>query len=216
MQIRLPLLFQRPSNSLVFTLFWLPYIAVYQLTNRFPLFEPSELHYSAVDRLVPYVPELMPVYLLYLPLFAWSGIRNRTDEDAARFFYATYFQLAVCATFFVLAPVRMPEGVAAVSSGWAAGFWRWFDGPNNCFPSLHAANGLLFAWFNWNRPARALHVIASLSVVVSTVFVKQHYVVDVVAGSGIFLLTLLFLARVTVGMEGRERRRVGAFAPATE
>lgn len=216
MQIYLPILFRRPANSLIFTLFWLPYIAVYQLTNRFPLFEPSQLHYGAVDRLVPYVPELMPVYLLYLPLFAWTGIRNRTDEDAARFFYATYFQLALCAAVFVLAPVRMPDGIATTSTSWGAGFWRWFDGPNNCFPSLHAANGLLFAWFNWNRPARTIHVLTSLAVVVSTVFVKQHYVVDVVAGAGVFLLTVFLLARLTIQLESPERGRVRALTPAAE
>jgi membrane-associated phospholipid phosphatase len=132
---------------------------------------------------------------------------SESADAAARFLYAAYFQLIVCATVFVLFPVRMPEDVITpISAGWATQFWRWFDGPNNCFPSLHAANGLLFMHFNWNRPARWLHTVAAGAVVVSTVLVKQHYAVDVVAGAFVYLLTRQFLSRLVLTPQHLPRR----------
>jgi membrane-associated phospholipid phosphatase len=184
-------------------------VAIYQLSNRFPLFSPHELSYGAIDQAVPFVPVFMAIYLLYFPLFWWTGIRSETDEAAVRFVYAAYFQLFVCALIFIMCPVRMPAGLFpdAAVAGWGASFWYWFDGPNNCLPSLHAANGLLFLHFNWNRPARWIHSAIAIGIVVSTVFVKQHYVVDVVAGAGVYLVSAAALSRVRID---RSRVVIGA------
>jgi membrane-associated phospholipid phosphatase len=151
--------------------------------------------------MIPFVPSVMPFYLMYFPLFWWTGIRSQNDEEAVRITYAAYFQLIVCASIFVAYPVHMPHAFFpdAASAGWGASFWYWFDGPNNCFPSLHAANGLLFLHFNWNRPARLIHSAIALGIVLSTVFVKQHYVIDIVAGGAVYLLSVAVLARVQIG-----------------
>jgi len=200
MRIRLPLLFQRPKNPLKYLVYFVPYVAVYELTNRFPVFAPRELGYGAIDQWLPFVPVFMLVYLLYFPLFWWTGIRSESDVAATRITYAAYFQLVVAAVVFVVFPVRMPQEFLPVtaSAGWGASLWHWFDGPNNCLPSLHAANGLLFLQFNWNRPARLVHSILSIGVVVSTVFVKQHYVIDVAAGALLYVITALLLSRLTI------------------
>ncbi len=54
--IRLPLLFHRPRNPLWYLVLWVPYIAIYQLSNRFPLLEPHQLPMTALDRAVPFLP----------------------------------------------------------------------------------------------------------------------------------------------------------------
>jgi hypothetical protein len=199
-QIRLPVIFRRPRNPLFYIGAWLPYIFVYQATNRFPIIEPRELPYTSVDVLVPFVPALMPLYLLYFPLYWWTAVRSETDEVAMRLFYASYFQLGICALFFVFFPICMPSGVIPTSEagGWADAAWRWFDGPNNCFPSLHAANGLLLLHFNWTRSKRWMHTAVAAGVVMSTVLVKQHYVVDVIAGAAVYGAAAVFLARLHI------------------
>ena len=58
------------------------------------------------------------------------------------------------------------------------------DQPYNDFPSLHASLSTIFA-IHWLRVDRRLGVpiaVWAALIVVSTVFVKQHYVPDVVAG----------------------------------
>jgi len=198
--IRLPLLFRRPRNPLWYLVLWVPYIVLYQLSNRFPLGQPHQLPMTAIDRAIPFVPTLLPVYLAYLPLYWWTGIRSEDDERANRFFYASYFQMLVCLPLFVPAPVQMPRELfyGPVTLGWADTFWNWFDGPGNCLPSLHAANCLLFMHFNRTRRAPVFHGALAAGVIASTLLVKQHYAVDLVAGALVYAVTKAFLRRVEI------------------
>lgn len=206
--IRLPSLLQMPRSwavRLLYGLLWLPYIAIYQLVNRFPVFEPTSLPLSIADRMIPFLPSMLPVYVCYLPFYWWTGARSEDDETLNRFFYASHFQLLVCCVVWVLFPVTMPreEFYSVASYSWADTFWRWFDAPNNCLPSLHTANCLLFARFNWNRPQRWLHVAISSTIIASTVLVKQHYVLDLFAGAIVYGLAVAFLSQVTVEATNR-------------
>jgi membrane-associated phospholipid phosphatase len=201
--IRLPAILRtprRPTTWLLYIFVFAPYILVYQLVNRFPIFQPEELPFSTIDQLIPFMPVLLPLYVLYLPFFWWTGVRSEDDSTLNRFFYATHLQLILCATIWLLYPVRMPRELfyMAESYGWADTFWRWFDDPNNCFPSLHAANGLLFIHFNWRRPLRWFHTAVGVGIILSTVFVKQHYVIDVAAGGIVYLIALGFLSKLQV------------------
>lgn len=196
--IRLPILLRRQDHKLVYGLLWLPYILLYQLVNRVPIFEPSVLPMSALDRAIPFVPGLLPVYVSYIPFYWWTVARSEDDETATRILYATHLQLFLAVIVWVLFPVSMPRDLfyREAAYGWADAFWRWFDAPNNCLPSLHAANGLLFILFNWKRPGRVLHTLIAVAIIASTVFVKQHYVVDLVGGALLFLVARLFLERL--------------------
>lgn len=179
---------------------WTPYIAVYQVVNRFPVFEPQELPLGVLDQTVPFMPALLPVYVAYLPMYWWTVRRSESDERLNRIFYVTHLQLAISVAFFVLYPVRMPRDLYYQGAvyNWADVFWRWFDAPNNCFPSLHASNCATFIWFNWRRPWWVLHTIVALAIIASAVLVKQHYVVDIVAGVAVFAVTCWIMARIAI------------------
>ena len=198
--IRLPMALRLPRHRLMFLVLWLPYIGLYQLINRFPVFAPTELPMTALDRAAPFLPELLPLYVAYIPLFWWTLARSENEVVANRIFYATHLQLLLCAAVWILFPVTMAREhfYLAASYNWADTFWRWFDAPNNCLPSLHAANGLLFIQFNWHRPARWLHTAVAIAIIVSTVLVKQHYVVDLVAGALVYAVAAAFLRRLVL------------------
>jgi membrane-associated phospholipid phosphatase len=188
----------------MYFVYWGPFIALYQITNRWPLREPMELSFTALDRAIPFVPELLPVYVAYIPFYWWTIARSEDDRQLNRMFYAAHLQLLLSVPFFVLFPVRMPveQFYPAVPLGWADAAWRWFDVPNNCFPSLHVSNSLLLIHFNWRRPHRILYAAGSVAIIASTVLVKQHYVVDVLGGAGVYLLSRVVLARLVVSADG--------------
>jgi membrane-associated phospholipid phosphatase len=187
----------------MYWVYWAPFIAVYQATNRWPLVPPVELPMTWIDRAVPFVPALIPLYVAYLPLYWTTAIRSEDDVQANRLFYAAYLQLLVSLPFFLLYPIQMPREVfyAPEAYGWADAFWRWFDAPNNCFPSLHVSNCLLLAHFNWRRRLRWLFVPVSVAVIASTVLVKQHYAVDLLGGAAVYLVSVGFLRRLELGPE---------------
>jgi len=198
--VRVPALIRRYANPAGYVLAWAPSIAAYQLSNRFPLRPPIELPFGMIDQLIPFVPALLPLYVAYLPFYFWTVARSRTDLEVNRIFYGTHIQLLLSLPFFILLPVTMPRDLfyGPATYGWADAFWRWFDAPNNCFPSLHVSNCLLLLQVNWSRPQRYLHSAIALGVIASTVLVKQHYVVDVLGGIVVYLLARWALTRIRI------------------
>jgi membrane-associated phospholipid phosphatase len=184
----------------MYWVYWAPFILTYQVVNRWPIVDPIELPFTWADRLIPFVSALLPVYVAYIPFYWLTVWRSQSDVELNRIFYAAHLQLLISLPFFILLPVRMPRDLfySPAVYGWTDAFWRWFDAPNNCFPSLHVSNCLLLAQFNWSRPRAWIFVPASLTIIASTVFVKQHYAVDLLGGGAVYLLSRWFLRRLEI------------------
>ena len=86
MTVTLPPLVRWSPNPLRYLGHWLPFILTYQVGNRWPLVAPRELPFTAADRLIPFVPELLPVYVAYLPFYWWTVTRARTDREVNELF----------------------------------------------------------------------------------------------------------------------------------
>lgn len=66
------------------------------------------------------------------------------------------------------------------------------DTSHNCFPSLHAATTatIVYTWYRycrvkpgfWTRAASLLSCVIGTGVILSTLFVRQHYIADEIAG----------------------------------
>lgn len=195
MKFHLPPIIRAFRTKTAYLLVWAPYIALYQLINHNPVVEPVEFGLNRLDRLIPFVPELLVVYVAYIPFYWWTVARSENDREANRIFYVTHLQLLLSLPFFILYPVRMQRELfyGPEILGWADAFWRWFDAPNNCFPSLHVSNCLMLIVFNWQRRWRWTHTLVAALIIASTVVVKQHYVVDLAGGAGVFALSWYFL-----------------------
>jgi membrane-associated phospholipid phosphatase len=199
-RIVLPPLIRRYRWTFTYLLAWAPYIAVYQITNRWLLREPMVLPFTALDEGIPFVPALLPIYVAYIPFFLWTLGRSEDDDAANRIFYATHFELLLSVPFFVLVPVAMPRELfyGPELYGWADAFWRWFDAPHNCFPSLHTSNCLMLIHFNRTRRGRIPATLAAVAIIASTLFVKQHYAVDLLGGVLVYVAARMFLGRLEI------------------
>jgi membrane-associated phospholipid phosphatase len=142
----------------------------------------------ALDRVVPLAPAWALVYgalylfLILLPLFV---VRQ---EELIRRTLWTYLAVWITAyVCFFLYPTAAPRPAGVAGSGfavWGLRFLYEADPPYNCFPSLHVAHSCVSALASL-RVHRGLGLIASVCaalVGVSTLFTKQHYVLDVIAG----------------------------------
>ena len=70
--------------------------------------------------------------------------------------------------------------------------------PRDAFPSLHTANAvtLLLVTFRHDRVAFAVCLVPCLALVFATVYLRFHYVVDVLAGAALAVLWQLFVPRL--------------------
>lgn len=100
--------------------------------------------------------------------------------------------------FFLFLPVKMARPEMDVASGVSELVVRVIflvDQPLNVFPSLHVAYPFLGALLLWNFKRGWSYVFFSLAIatMVAVVFVKQHYILDVIGG----LLTAILVFRTT-------------------
>jgi membrane-associated phospholipid phosphatase len=137
------------------------------------------------------------VFLIMLPIFV---VRNyellRNTMRAYLLIWITAY-----AFFFVIYPTvaPRPEYVSGEGFGmWGLGALYGADPPYNCFPSLHVAHSFVSA----SACSRVHHrlgvaaIFCAAIVALSTLFTKQHYVLDVVTGVALaWLAYVLFLRR---------------------
>lgn len=156
-----------------------------------------------LDRVWPLVPVWAIVYgalylfLILLPIFV---VRS---QDLIRRTVHAYLLIWITAygCFFFAYPTTAPRPDLVSGEGFAVWGLRALysaDPPYNCFPSLHVAHSLVSA-LAVSRVHRRLGMIALLCatlVALSTLFTKQHYVLDVVAGAALAGVAYgIFLAR---------------------
>jgi len=158
---------------------------------------------TALDNLIPFVPEWAIFYLyLFYPLsaltMAWFAIADYKRGYALAFSLILINLAAdlVYALFPVTTDIYRRELFAHPIAGnfFASAMYAHYaqDPSFNCFPSLHAAVATIcfYAWYRYARLTRRGVVrgiavgmlVVGIGVVLSTLFVKQHYIADEIAG----------------------------------
>jgi membrane-associated phospholipid phosphatase len=142
----------------------------------------------AVDRLLPVAPTWALIYgalyafLIVLPVFV-----VQQHELIRRTVWAYLTVWIVAYVCFLAYPTVAPRPETVTGSGFAVWGLRFLydaDPPYNCFPSLHVAHSFVSA-LACLRVHRGLGLVATACaalVALSTLFTKQHYVVDLLAG----------------------------------
>ena len=176
-------------------LYFAPFLLIggfYFVTQLFPL------TYHAVhlpfDDAIPFLPIFVVPYLLwylYVPLpmvFAFFKDQRLLRRQALALFPG----MAASLLFFLLYPTRIDFRPAAQGAGVFRALCRLiyrFDRPVNVLPSLHCYEALSIhlstfrSRFGGKHPAlRAASAVLVLLICLSTVFIKQHSAVDLVAG----------------------------------
>jgi membrane-associated phospholipid phosphatase len=181
------------------------YLVIGELTRSRTAHTPA----MAVDRLVPLQPEWMLVYgSLYVFVACLPALVVR---QGALFRRATQAYLAVMMISYLgflwyptVAP--RPDIVAADDfAAWSLRGLYGIDPPHGCFPSLHVAYSFVSA-LTCYRVHRGVGIAAAMwaaLIGVSTLFVKQHYAIDVIAG------VLLAWAAYVIFLQRFPREEVG-------
>lgn len=162
----------------------------------------------ALDRLLPLAPVWALVYgalyafLIVLPVFV---VHQQELIRRTVWAYLTVW-IAAYAVFLLYPTVASrPETVTGTGFAvWGLRFLYEADPPYNCFPSLHVAHSFVsaLACFRMHRTLGIVAMSCASLVALSTLFTKQHYVADLVAG--IFLA----LAAYAVFLRGYARADV--------
>jgi membrane-associated phospholipid phosphatase len=141
-----------------------------------------------LDRMVPLQPAWAVIYLSYFIFPFLPVLVVRQEEQIRRTFLAWLLVWITGYVVFLLYPTILPR---PASGEIGDGFFAWFlrgiydaDPPRNCFPCLHVATPFVAA-LSCYRVHRGVGLAAGLwasLIALSTLFTKQHYVADIIAG----------------------------------
>lgn len=182
---------------------------------------------SSLDAYIPFCEYFIVPYLLWFPyIIAAIVFFIFTDKDE---YYRLCGILITGMTLFLLISTLWPNGVALRPDISTLGRDNFFldlvsglhkaDTSTNVFPSLHAFNSLVVCFALCTSARLRKHYVikagtVTLTVLIclSTVYLKQHSVLDIVGALVLFLV----LTPVFYGIFAYRRRRNSAADPATD
>ena len=174
------------------------YFVIGDLTRGQPTYVPE----VALDRAVSLQPAWMIVYgSLYVFAVLLPLLVVRQQELFRRAMQAYLMVMIVSYVGFLLYPTAAPRPAEVLGAGFSAWSLRLaysLDPPHGCFPSLHVAYSCVSALtcYRVHRGVGAAAGLWAALIGVSTLYTKQHYVVDVLAGAlAAYVAYALFLRR---------------------
>ncbi len=187
------------------------YFVIVALTRGRATYAPE----VALDRALPLQPEWMIVYgSLYIFVIVLPVLVVRQAPLFRRAMQAYLLVMIVAYAGFVLYPTAAPRPDEVVGTGFAAWSLRLayaLDPPYGCFPSLHVAYAFVSALtcYRVHRGVGMAAVGWAVLIGISTLYTKQHYVVDVIAGALSALLAYALFLRLTPrgAVDEGDRRR---------
>lgn len=147
-----------------------------------------------LDRMVPFLPAFVWIYILAFPFWAANYILSswRGKKEFWRFVVTDLTIHTICFVFFLLLPTTnvRPEITGNGISDRVLALIYAMDGganPTNLFPSIHCYVSWMCVYAVEGQKRipvwyQRFSVIFALLVIVSTQVLKQHYMVDAVAG----------------------------------
>ena len=144
-----------------------------------------------IDTQIPLIPWTILIYwggaLLWVVNYI-AGVKY-DKGNGYRFIGAHFIGVIISFFFFVFFPTEIsrPEVTGHSFCEWILKLTYLVDEGNNCFPSMHC----FLSWISWigvrrnrfiPRTYQAISLLIAVSICISTLTVKQHYLLDVLAG----------------------------------
>ena len=171
-----------------------------------------------LDDSIPLVPEFAFIYFLYIPGLIIPALLDMPFTLYLRYALSLVLSVVIACLCFAFVPLKITHE-AFICTDWTCSglkMLRGLDAGVNLLPSLHASQTLLAAtvmvvasrihgvctfWWVWG-------LFLYLPIIASTLLTKQHYVVDLLAGFIVGVITwklaLLFVGEEHVVGDERE------------
>jgi len=162
---------------------------IYTLINQEPV--QVWMLYTDLDDLIPFMKIFIIPYAIWMPFlyltFIFFFFKDRPLYY--RTLLAYVISVLICYVIYALFQTTVPRAELQGNDllSWLVQFVYTNDAPFNCFPSIHCLSSYLL--FRAATQSKAIGRgtkmgigIITWSIILSTVFVKQHVVMDVFAG----------------------------------
>jgi hypothetical protein len=177
---------------------WVFFIGYFHVL-RHPVHEVTTMPLTAIDAWIDFEPRALPIYL---SLWFYVGIAPGLMWSLRELLYYGAWTAALCATglaFFYALPTTITPYPVDTAAYPMFGVLRGIDAAGNACPSMHVAAALFSSlWIarllaDVRAPAglQAMNIVWLALIAWSTIAVRQHVVLDVLAGAALGLLFAL-------------------------
>ncbi|MBR6443874.1 MAG: phosphatase PAP2 family protein [Firmicutes bacterium] len=158
---------------------------------------------TGLDQAIPFVQEFVIPYLLWYVMIIATFLCYLIHESKDMIEIGIYdlIGLIICCAVFVIYPTEItfrPEYIAG--SDFCSSVLRWMfnaDKPYNVLPSMHcyeataAFVGIMHSrYFSRKTWAKVTGAVLMVAIWMSTLFIKQHSVIDMAAGIALALILI--------------------------
>tara|TARA_R100000008_G_scaffold86470_1_gene79737 strand:- start:777 stop:1415 length:639 start_codon:yes stop_codon:yes gene_type:complete len=172
---------------------------------------------TSVDTQIPFIPQFIWIYHTIIPVIFFTGtLLFKKRNVFLGLIFAIISSGAIMCLFYVLFPSFYPrEAIADTSttSGWLVNLTHAIDGPHNTFPSGHVTFAWLLVFFvslseyiRKNPLMKYAYIVWATLVSISTLTLKQHFIVDVF--SGMMLAALIYYLVYKLYVVGRPNKLI--------
>lgn len=158
---------------------------------------------NSIDDRIPFCNWfIIPYFLWYFMLFIVPYYYYKKDKDMLYKYILSYCICAViAAVIFTIYPTTVARPTLSNNNilNFITNTIYFFDTPAiNCLPSLHCAVSMLFILtaFTSKKVTNTFRIpvaIMSILVMIATLFVKQHVLIDVITGDILMAIIYLFV-----------------------
>ena len=169
-----------------------------------------------LDTQIPVIPAFIVIYILaYISWYIGYIIILRQGNEMAGVLFGVMIAKVICFIIFVAYPTEM-EWPVIEGNGvfeWMTKFIYFTDQPNNLFPSIHCMEN----WMIWRGMVGCKSIplsvkigffVFAILVFLSTLFVKQHVVMDIPSAILVTEIGLWISRRLRLGERYAARHRV--------
>lgn len=180
---------RRPRFALVIAAGYVVFAATYLPINLFSVGRPAAVLYLPGEDQIPFLPIFVYPYVLTHLVGALLIVTIRDYARFLRLTRAIALVLLTAYTTYLVFPVWLERPALDITS---AHTWLlsvvYQDKSYNHFPSLHVALSWLAVFASQVTPRTRRRLAAvTVGISLSTLFVKQHYIVDGLAGFALAL-----------------------------
>lgn len=179
---------------------WFSYLEV-SVRPRFYMF-------SKLDIYIPFVKEFVIPYLAWFAYIAvaliFLGFKSKVDFIKLSVFM--FSGMSICLFIYSLFPNGQSLRPEIVGTDIFANLVRMVyssDTPTNSAPSIHVVNSMAvhfslvnYKGFSEKKYIKAASFIIMLLIIMSTVFIKQHSILDVVYGFILSMILYIFIYKI--------------------
>lgn len=161
---------------------------------------------TTIDTNIPFIKEFIIPYILWYP-FIFLSLLFLCIKDL-KVYYRTLITLNLsllsCYLIYYLFQTTVPRPIVYGNDifSYLTLLIYKFDKPFNCFPSIHVVTSYLMIKgvnsVDCSKKIKHLIAFISMSIIVSTLFVKQHVILDVLSAILIGDIIFDFIERLSV------------------